>query len=222
MSSDLHNILLNAVSPFDQGVSALKLNVLRNAGENLSRPGRTAAVLVPILDKPEPEILLTVRSELLPKHPGQVSFPGGAVDRTDRSAISTALREAEEEIGLDFSQVSPLGFLDRVDTISDYRVLPVVGIVRPSFVWKPDLREVSEVFTVPLKLAVNRSEYSHREIRHEGKTHIVSSLHWQGHRIWGITAAILLNLGSRLESSRCETTGLDQGQSRHEQSRKLS
>ena len=201
MSSDLHHTLLSAVSSFDEGVSALKLNVLRDTAGNPSRPNRTAAVLVPILDKPEPEILLTVRSEFLPQHPGQVSFPGGAVDRTDRSAISTALREAEEEIGLDFSQVSPLGFLDRLDTNSDYRVLPVVALVRSSFVWKPDHREVSEVFTVPLKLAVNRNEYSHVKVVHEGKTIVVSSLHWQGHRIWGITAAILMNLGNRMENS---------------------
>jgi 8-oxo-dGTP pyrophosphatase MutT (NUDIX family) len=208
MPSELHNTLLNAVSPFDQGVAALKLNILRDPDSNPSRPRRTAAVLVPVLDKPEPEILLTVRSELLLQHPGQVSFPGGAVDREDRSAISTALREAEEEIGLDFSQVSPLGFLDRLDTNSDYRVLPVVGLVSPSFVWQPDRREVAEVFTVPLKLAVNYHEYSHERIVHGGKTITVSSLHWQGHRIWGITAAILMNLGSRMGNLAAERAGL--------------
>ena len=201
MPSELHNTLLRAVSPFDEGVVSLKLNALRNPGGSMARPKRTAAVLVPILDKPEPEILLTVRSQLLLQHPGQVSFPGGAVNRTDRSAISTALREAEEEIGLDFSQVSPLGFLDRLDTNSDYRVLPVVGLVRSSFVWRADLREVSEVFTVPLKLAVNHDEYSHEEVVHEGKTFVISSLCWQGHRIWGVTATILLNLGSRMLNS---------------------
>ena len=78
--------------------------------------------------------------------------------------------------------------------------MPVVALVRPSFVWKPDHREVAEVFTVPLELAVNRNSYSHEKIEYEGKTNVVSSLHWQGHRIWGITAAILLNFGSRLES----------------------
>ena len=207
MPSELHHMLLRAVSPFDKGVSALKLNALRGAAGNLSRPNRTAAVLVPVLDKPDPEILLTVRSELLLHHPGQVSFPGGSVDRTDRSAVSTALREAEEEIGLDFSQVSPLGFLDRLDTISDYRVLPVVGLVRSSFVWKPDLREVAEVFTVPLELAVDHREYSHQEVSQGGKTMVVSSLSWQGHRIWGITAAILLNLGKRIQNSVPETAG---------------
>ena len=212
MPSDLHNTLLSAVSPFDQGVSTLKLNVLRDPLSDLSRPNRTAAVLVPILDKPEPEILLTVRSEALLQHPGQVSFPGGAVDQDDRSAVSTALREAEEEIGLDFSQVSPLGFLDRLDTNSDFRVLPVVGLVRPSFVWRPDKREVSEVFTVPLSLAVNYQEYSHEEFVHEGRTIVVSSLHWQGHRIWGITAAILLNLGSRLGHSSRDSDGITRQQ----------
>jgi 8-oxo-dGTP pyrophosphatase MutT (NUDIX family) len=198
MPSDLHHTLLSAVSSFDQGVSTLKLNALHKPGDKLARPKRTAAVLVPVLDKPEPEILLTVRSEFLAQHPGQVSFPGGSVDRSDRSAISTALREAEEEIGLDFSQVSPLGFLDRLDTNSDYRVLPVVGLVRSSFVSKPDHREVSEVFTVPLALAVNRDEYTHVEVIHEGRKIVVSSLHWQGHKIWGITAAILMNFGDRM------------------------
>ena len=86
-----------------------------------------------------------------------------------------------------------------MDTNSDYRVLPVVGLVRPSFVWQPDHREVSEVFTIPLKLAVNRNEYTHKEFVHKGESVIVSSMHWRGHRIWGITAAILLNLGSRIE-----------------------
>jgi 8-oxo-dGTP pyrophosphatase MutT (NUDIX family) len=202
MPSDLHNILLSAVSPFDDGVSALKLRTFPNPGRNPARPKRTAAVLVPILDIPEPEILLTVRSELLVQHPGQVSFPGGSVDHSDRSAISTALREAEEEIGLDFSQVSPLGFLDRLDTNSDYRVLPVVGLIRSTFVARPDQREVSEVFTVPLKLAVDLNEYTHEEFTHEGESIVVSSLHWKGHRIWGITAAILLNLGRRMEYSK--------------------
>lgn len=198
MSSDLYHALLDAVSPFEQGVSGLDVRPFGGPGGDLSRPARTAAVLVPVLDKPEPEILLTVRAETLPQHPGQVSFPGGAVDRGDRSAISTALREAEEEIGLDWSQVSPVGFLDRLDTISDYRVLPVVGLIDPTFVWQPNQHEVSEVFTAPLELVVDHDQYTHHEYEHEGTRGVTSSLHWQGHMIWGITAAILLNLGHRL------------------------
>jgi 8-oxo-dGTP pyrophosphatase MutT (NUDIX family) len=205
MPSELHNLLLRAVSPFEKGVSALKLNALRSASAGPTRPNRTAAVLVPVLDKAEPEILLTVRAEHLIQHPGQVSFPGGSVDRNDSTAVITALREAQEEIGLDHSMVSPLGFLDRLDTISDYRVLPVVGLVRPDFVWKPDLREVSEVFTIPLRLAVDSRAYSHQEINRDGKNIVISTLYWQGHKIWGITATILLNLGSRMENANSGT-----------------
>lgn len=207
MHTEYYKTLMNAVSPFDDGVTSLKLRVLRRTPKKSGdppRPNRTAAVLVPVLDKPEPEIVLTVRAETLLQHPGQVSFPGGSVDETDRSAISTALREAEEEIGLDFSQVSPLGFLDRVDTISDYRVLPVVGLVRSSFVWRPDHREVADVFTVPLELAVDRNSYTFEEMEYEGRKVAVPSLYWKGYRIWGITAAILHNFGSRLKDNKGE------------------
>ncbi len=123
------------------------------------------------------------------------------MEQTDRSAVFTALREAEEEIGLHASEVSPLGFLDRLDTISDYRVLPVVGLVKSSFTWNLDSREVAEVFTVPLEVAVDRERYSHEKVL-RGKQHVViSSLEWQDHRIWGVTAAILLNLGNRMQAS---------------------
>ena len=100
-----------------------------------------------------------------------------------------------------FHRCPALGFLDRLDTISDYRVLPVVGLVRPSFVWQPDEREVEEVFTLPLELAVSHGDYSHEDVHRDGKTYTISSLQWQGHTIWGVTAAILLNLGSRMKTS---------------------
>ncbi len=201
MPSDIHSAILSAVSPFEQGVVGLDIKALRQSGGLPLRPNRTAAVLVPILDKPEPEIILTLRSKSLAQHAGQVSFPGGAVDPGDRSAISTALREAEEEIGLAHSQVSPLGFIDRLDTISDYRVLPVVGLVTPPFIWQPDQREVAEVFTVPLKLAINPDEYTQETLTRGHQTMVISSLYWQGHKIWGVTAAILLNLGTRMSGS---------------------
>ncbi len=199
MSSDLYIHLLNAVSPFDQGVADLKVRILRNVDGQVIRPKRTAAVLVPVIDFHEsPRILLTVRSAHLQQHPGQVSFPGGAVESKDRSAVSTALREAEEEIGLDFSQVSPLGFLDRLDTVSDFRVLPVVGWVKPDFISRPDPQEVAEVFSLPFDLATDYDAYTHENIERDGQSYELSSLSWQGHRVWGVTAAILLNLGKRL------------------------
>ena len=202
MRSDLYIQLLNAVSPFEQGVADLKVSVLRSVDGRVIRPKRTAAVLVPVVDGPGPaEVLLTVRSKRLQQHPGQVSFPGGAVDAGDRSAVSTALREAEEEIGLDFSQVSPLGFLDRLDTISDFRVLPVVGWVKSDFISRPDPQEVDSVFQIPLSLATDYHSYSHEMVERDGHSYEISSLLWQGHRIWGVTAAILLNLGRRLRQT---------------------
>lgn len=202
MASDLFIQLLNAVSPFDQGVADLKVGMSRSVDGQAIRPRRTAAVLVPVIDLPAgPEILLTVRSRRLQQHPGQVSFPGGAVEKQDRSAVSTALREAQEEIGLDFSQVSPLGFLDRLDTISDFRVLPVVGLVKSDFISQPDPQEVEEVFSIPFGLATDYHAYTHQSVERDGQTFEVSSLLWQGHRIWGVTAAILLNMGKRLQQS---------------------
>lgn len=199
MQSDFYIDLLNSVSPFEQGVADLKVRMLRSIDGQPIRPKRTAAVLVPVIDGINGQgILLTVRSRKLQQHPGQVSFPGGAVDQYDRSAVSTALREAEEEIGLDFSQVSPLGFLDRLDTISDFRVLPVVGLVKPDFISKPNYDEVAEVFTVPFQLATNYHAYTHKMVKQGGQAIELSSLQWQGHQIWGVTAAILLNLGKRI------------------------
>jgi len=200
MTAELHSVLLRAVSPFELGVAGLRIKASRIPGGN-TRPSRTAAVLVPVLDQTEPQVILTVRSNRLKQHPGQVSFPGGQVEQDDRSAVSTALREAEEEFGLRACEVSPLGFLDRLDTVSDYRVLPVVGLVRSSFQWRADQREVVEVFTVPLEVAIDRQRYQQQEVRRGGQTYVISSLDWQTHRIWGVTAAILLNLGARMRSS---------------------
>jgi len=200
MTAELHSALLRAVSPFEQGVAGLRIKASRIPGRNV-RPSRTAAVLVPVLDKTEPEVILTVRSNSLKQHPGQVSFPGGRVEQDDRSAVSTALREAEEEIGLHAREVSPLGFLDRLDTVSDYRVLPVVGLVKSSFRWQADQHEVVEVFTLPLQVAIDRQRYQQQEVQRGGQTYVISSLEWQSHRIWGVTAAILLNLGARMHSS---------------------
>jgi len=208
MPSDFYIDLLNSVSPFEHGVADLKVRMLRSIDGQLVRPKRTAAVLVPVIDGKDGQgVLLTVRSKRLQQHPGQVSFPGGSVDQRDRSAVSTALREAEEEIGLDFSQVSPLGFLDRLDTISDFRVLPVVGLVKPDFISRPNYDEVEEVFTVPFQLATDYNAYSHRMVTRGGQSVELSSLHWQGHQIWGVTAAILLNLGKRMYAANTKIGG---------------
>jgi 8-oxo-dGTP pyrophosphatase MutT (NUDIX family) len=193
--------LLDAVSPFDAGVRKLRING-NHPEKQEGRPSKTAAVLVPILDLDEPELVLTRRAEHLPHHPGQVSFPGGAAEDDDVSAVQTALREANEEIGLPVDAALPIGFLDRMDTVSDYRVLPVVALVRAPVDWVINEREVSEVFTVPASVAFIRDNYEPGIYERDGRSYRVWTLHWNGHRIWGVTAAMLMNLVLRLEKAR--------------------
>jgi 8-oxo-dGTP pyrophosphatase MutT (NUDIX family) len=191
--------ILDAVSPLESGVSALRVHGYRPPDVDAYRPRKTAAVLVPFLDLPEPELILTRRADHLPQHPGQVSFPGGAAEDDDRSAVQTALREAQEEIGLPPEQAQPIGFLDRMDTISDYRVLPVVALVAPPVSWRPDPREVAEVFTVPASVILDRTRFQAKQIRRDGHDYTLWSLHWNGQLVWGATAAMLMNLITRME-----------------------
>ena len=193
--------LIGAVSPLESGVGALRIHGYRPPEEDSYRPGKTAAVLVPFLDLPEPELVLTRRADHLPQHAGQVSFPGGAAEDDDRTAVQTALREAREEIGLPPDLVEPIGFLDRMDTISDYRVLPVVALVSPTVTWCPDEREVAEVFTVPVSIVLDRGRYEEQHVERHGQRYTIWSLHWMDNLIWGATAAMLMNLITRLERS---------------------
>jgi 8-oxo-dGTP pyrophosphatase MutT (NUDIX family) len=148
----------------------------------------------------EPEMVFTRRAEHLPQHPGQVSFPGGAAEQQDGSAVQTALREAYEEIGLPPDVTKPIGFLDRMDTISDYRVLPVVALVKPPVHWVLDSREVAEVFSVPLCVVLDKDLYERHRIERDGSEHTIWSLSWNDYNIWGVTASILMNLILRIQS----------------------
>lgn len=190
--------LSEAVSPLQRGVGPLDVQGSGSMERPGVRPNRTAAVLVPVLDEDEPGVVLTRRAEELARHAGQISFPGGRAEEGDSSAVQTALRETFEEIGLEPDRVTPIGFLDRFDIISDYRVLPVVGLVRTPVQWRLDRREVTEVFTVPLRVVLDRTRYEEEAFQRYGASHTVYSLEWEGHRIWGATAAMLLNLSGRL------------------------
>jgi len=200
LMTNWREVLQDAVSPLQSGVRELHVSGFRPTGDGQFRPGRTAAVLVPILDLAEPEIVFTRRADHLPQHPGQVSFPGGGAEQRDGSAVQTALREAYEEIGLPSEATKPIGFLDRMDTISDYRVLPVVALVKPPVHWVPDTREVAEVFSVPLGIVLDKDLYEGRQVDRDGIEYTIWSLSWNGYNIWGITAAILMNLILRIQS----------------------
>lgn len=155
-----------------------------------------AAVLVPLVRRPDGlSVLLTVRAPHLHHHPGQVSFPGGRVEPTDRSPHDTALRETEEEIGLARERVELLGQLPRYHTISGFAITPVVGLVTPPFALRIDHVEVSEVFEVPLHYLLDASNRECRAIDYQGRRREYAATVYQGRVIWGATAGILVSLG---------------------------
>src|ERR1700744_2350819 len=110
------------------------------------QPIRPAAVLIPVVDRPEPTVLLTQRSAHLNDHAGQISFPGGKIDPTDASPLEAALREANEEVGLDREFIDPVGYLDLYGTAFGFRILPTVARVRPGFTMRVSAAEVDDVF----------------------------------------------------------------------------
>lgn len=156
---------------------------------------RPASVLVPLMRRPQGlSMLLTRRTDHLRAHSGQISFPGGRRDDTDVSAADTALREAEEEVGLPRSHAEVLGYLDDYPTISRFRVTPVVALIsgEPSLLPAPD--EVAEIFEVPLELLLNPQSYERNFLSREGVNMPFFEINYGAYRIWGATAGILRNL----------------------------
>lgn len=164
----------------------------------LVRPIRPAAVLVPVVDHPEPTVLLTQRAQHLPDHPGQVSFPGGKIDKTDLSPLHSALREAEEEIGLERGHVEPLGYLDLYMTTLGYRIVPVIARVKPGFELKLNESEVDNVFEVPLAFLMDVANHQRHSRDWQGMTRHFYAITFEERYIWGVTAGILRNLYDRI------------------------
>ena len=157
-----------------------------------------AAVLVAVTDRPEPGVILTQRTETLSRHPGQIAFPGGRIDPDDSGAISAALREAEEEIGLPRDLVMVIGEADRYQTITGFDVTPVIGVVPPDLVLVPSAAEVALVFEVPLGFALDTANHVEATVEWQGRNRHYYEITWEGHRIWGATAAMIVNLSRRL------------------------
>lgn len=171
-------------------------------------PLMPAAVLVPVVTYEQGErVILTKRTAHLSNHAGQISFPGGRIDPEDPDVIATALRETEEEIGLDRVHISILGALDAYVTGTGFVVVPVVGMVRPGFSLMLQQHEVAEVFEVPFEFLMNNRNHQ----QHKGVFNGIERQWWampyDDKYIWGATAGMLRNLHDLLHGDTVEPNG---------------
>ena len=181
------------VAPSDYDLNPEALSEPRHG-----RSQRPAAVLVPIIARPELTLLFTQRTDHLNSHAGQISFPGGKIDETDGGPLATALREAEEEIGLDRALVEPLGFLDAYTTGTGYRITPVVALVEPGFTLALNRNEVADTFEVPLSFLMDEANWRSDTRILAGRERRFYAIPYGERYIWGATAGILKNMHTRL------------------------
>ncbi len=159
---------------------------------------RPAAVLVPVVARSRLTVLFTLRTPHLKAHAGQVSFPGGKVETDDAGPLDTALREAQEEIGLDRRLVEPLGFLDTYRTGTGYAIAPLVALVDPAYTITPDPNEVADVFEVPLAFLMEPANARLETRFWRGADRRYYALTYDTRDIWGATAGMLKNMQERL------------------------
>lgn len=160
-------------------------------GQNL----RQAAVLVPLIEHADGlTVMLTKRTDHLDHHPGQISFPGGRVEDDDHSAEDAALREAEEEVGLQRDQVDIIGRLDEYVVRTGFSVTPFVGLVQPGFTITLDEFEVAEAFEVPLSFFMDETNHRRDSRTHNGEVREFYAMPYDDYYIWGATAGMLRNL----------------------------
>lgn len=164
------------------------------AGEQLA----AAAVLVAVVDRPSPTVILTLRPDTMRKHPGQISFPGGRIDPGDDGPVGAALREAEEEIGLAPQYVDVLGIADRYRTVTGFEVTPVLAVVPPDLPLVAQPGEVAAMFEAPLAYLLDPANHRMREAEWGGRARRYHEISFEGRRIWGATAAMIVNLSRRL------------------------
>lgn len=156
-----------------------------------------AAVLIAVTDRPVPGVILTQRTDTLRHHPGQVAFPGGRIDPGE-DAVAAALREAEEEIALPPAAVEIVGPVDRYRTGTGFDITPVIGVVPPDLPLVPAEAEVASVFEVPLAFVLDAANHAPGSGWWRGAERHYVEILWQDRRIWGATAAIIVNLSRRI------------------------
>jgi 8-oxo-dGTP pyrophosphatase MutT (NUDIX family) len=166
---------------------------------------RKASVLIPVTrHRPgkNSEIVLTVRSENLNSHPGQISLPGGSKEPNDSDVVATALRESEEEIGLSQDNVEVIGRLGDMALPSGFQITPIVGLIEPDLEFVPCPIEVAEIFQAPLSLLLNPDSYNSTSMTYDNQARKILELQFERFRIWGATAAILYHLAQMIENSK--------------------
>jgi 8-oxo-dGTP pyrophosphatase MutT (NUDIX family) len=179
---------------------ALDLSLLEGDDHHDARPTQSidAAVLVAITDRAQPGVILTQRPETMRKHAGQVAFPGGRVDPEDADLVTAALREAEEEVALARHHVDLIGLTDTYRTITGYCVTPVLGVIPPDLPLVANADEVAAIFEAPLDFLMDPANHRKTTVDWNGHARTYYEMHWDGRRIWGATAAMIVNLSKRL------------------------
>jgi 8-oxo-dGTP pyrophosphatase MutT (NUDIX family) len=157
-----------------------------------------AAVLIAVTDRPDPGLILTTRREHLRTHAGQIAFPGGRIDPGE-DAVAAALREAHEELLLEPGLVEPIGRIEEYRTVTGFVVTPVLGVIPPNLTLEPHEHEVAEWFEAPLDFLLDPDNQHQRSALFQGRTRHYYEIIWKDHRIWGVTAAIIVNLSRRLQ-----------------------
>jgi len=165
------------------------------------QPIRPAAVLIGVVDHPEPTVLLTQRSAHLNEHAGQISFPGGKIEAADASPLQAALRETKEEVGLASEFIDPIGYLDLYGTSFGFRILPTVARVRPGFSLRISASEVDDAFEVPLAFLMNPTNHQLHSKEFRGVERLYYAMPYGERYIWGATAGILRVLYERIFAS---------------------
>ncbi len=179
-----------------------------------ARPAlRDAAVLIPIVERPEPTLLLTRRSDALRSHTGQVAFPGGRLDPGE-TVVEAALREAWEEVGLEPSFVDPVGLSHRYETVTGYMVTPVVALVRPGFTLTISPDEVAEAFETPLAWLFDEANHRKEFFEKDGHRRYYYEMPWEGRSIWGATAGMIRALRGRLLGETGDAAAIGRMQAR--------
>jgi 8-oxo-dGTP pyrophosphatase MutT (NUDIX family) len=194
LTLEVPSALTDDTLPAKRGDLDLDPSLWERAGVKATRP---AAVLVAVVDRPEPTVLLTQRNAALEAHAGQIAFPGGKIEPGDASPAAAALREACEEVGLDRGLVEPIGYLDVYLTFSGFRILPTVARVAPGYQLALNRAEVDEAFEVPLAFLMDAQNHALHSRDWKGLIRRYYAMPFGERYIWGVTAGILRNLYER-------------------------